>query len=354
MALVGLCHKIELHTFHPRELEADLKVNFEPFGIAVAIYPVRTRFLFEYLHPLARPRIVPLPRPKGPPIAVEADKVLRFGCLEGDFRVTANRAVYDPQSGSTPSAFGDNGSSAERLALVLNADEILCLAKNDDIGAAATSVMSRENAAAIVVKNGAAGAHVFERDASPRHVPAYPTRSVYKIGSGDVFSATFAHAWLSLELSATEAADVASRRTADYVEAPAFPLSSLPSDRVPATTVCRPRRILIACTETGTTDRWLLEEVTKGLRSLGAVVVRTETSWGNCTPSEHNRDFDLVLAVLHDTSRAVMDVRVELARAKPIVAFANNSEILEKIQDLGVIATDDLCSALYLTQWVLI
>jgi sugar/nucleoside kinase (ribokinase family) len=53
--------------------------------------------------------------------------------------------------------------------------------------------MSRNNTEAVVVRDGAVGAYVFDRNAAPRHGPSYPTCSVYKIGSGDVFSATFAH-----------------------------------------------------------------------------------------------------------------------------------------------------------------
>ena len=105
LALVGLSDNIELHTFHPRgRSKQDVALNFEPMGVSVTVHAAPYRHIFEYLHPLARPRIVPLPSRDVVSVAIEAREVLRFGCLEGDFRVTAKQAVYDPRQvrGSPP------------------------------------------------------------------------------------------------------------------------------------------------------------------------------------------------------------------------------------------------------------
>jgi hypothetical protein len=353
LALVGLLDNIELHTFHPKSLEQDVVLNFEPLGVNVTVYEVPYRHSFEYLHPLARPRIVPLPSPDVVSVAIEASDVLRFGCLEGDFRVTAKRAVYDPQSGARPAAFGDNGSTAERLAIVLNAEEIRRLTGEDDVAAAAASTIRRDRATAIVVKDGPFGAYVFEQGASPRCVPAYTTRSVYKIGSGDVFSATFAHAWLHGETSAADAADLASRRTADYVESPAFPLPRVVSRRNAASVGPDRRRVLLTSARTATSSRWLQEEAARGLEDLGATIVRDEGYLHQSgLHATTEGDFDLVLILLGDTDNAVAATRAALAHGKSVVAFADNPAILDAVRTLGAIVEDDLCSALYRTQWI--
>ncbi len=352
LSLVGLRDDIELHTFHPRSLEQDVALNFEPMGVSVTVYATPCRHTFEYLHPLARPRIVPFPGRNVVSVAVEAREVLRFGCLEGDFCVTAKRAVYDPQSGAGPAAFGDNGSRAERLAVVLNAEEIRSLTGEDDITAAAASIMSRDSAAAIVVKDGPFGAYVFEVQASPRHIPAYQTRSVYKIGSGDVFSASFAHAWLPGGASAADAADLASRRTADYVESPAFPLPRVVTRRTAASVGASRHRVLIASTQTTTSSRWLLEEAVRGLEDLGATIVREENLLRGRGPHVKKGDFDVVLILLHDKDNAVADTRAALAYGKSVVAFADDPAILDTVHRLGAIVEEDLCSALYRTQWI--
>jgi hypothetical protein len=59
---------------------------------------------------------------------VAAENVVRFGMLEGDAIVHADRAVYDPQNVAFPTHFGANGSRAKHLALVLNRAEAAVLA----------------------------------------------------------------------------------------------------------------------------------------------------------------------------------------------------------------------------------
>jgi hypothetical protein len=353
LALVGLRDDIELHTFHPNSLKQDVALNFEPMGVSVTVYAASCRHSFEYLHPLARPRIAPLPSRNVVSIALEGSEVLRFGCLEGDFRVTAKRAVYDPQSGSRPAPFGENGSTAERLALVLSTEEIRRSTGEEDIAAAAASATRRDGATVVVVKDGPFGAYVFEAEASPRHIPAYPTGSVYKIGSGDIFSATFAHAWLPGGTSAAEAADLASRRTADYVESPAFPLPRVVSRRTAASVDADRRRVLLASAQNATSSRWLEEEAARSLEDLGATVVHDESFLRRAgRRSITADDFDLVLILLRDTNNAVAEARAALAYGKSVVAFADDPAILDIVRMLGVIAEDDLCSALYRTQWI--
>lgn len=349
MSLIGLCENIELHTFHPFFLEQDVELNFEPLGVSVTVYSAQHRYSFEYLHPLARPRIIPLPSWEGTSVAIDAREVLRFGCLEGDFRVTAKQTVYDPQSGARPVAFRDNGSTADRLALVLNADEIRRLTSKDDIAAAAESMMRCDRAAVVIVKDGPSGAYVFEDGASPCHVPAYPTLSVYKIGSGDVFSATFAHAWLVGEASAAEAADLASRRAADYVESPTFPLPRTASQRTAAPSRAGRRKVLLTSAQNATSSQWLQEEAIKGLEDLGANIVFKNLLGQSVTT---DRDFDLIFLLLCDTNNAVYETCAALAYGKPVVAFADDPKILDAIRGLGAVAEDDLCSALYRTQWI--
>jgi hypothetical protein len=45
-------------------------------------------------------------------------------------------------------------------------------------------------------------------------------------------------------------------------------------------------------------------------------------------------------------------MRAALSHGKPIIAFADTPEALDAVRALGAVAVDDLCSALYLTQWI--
>ena len=92
------------------------------FGLRIEGPEVPQSITFDYVHSLADPKIEPRPdaiRIVAPIEAVD-DVVLRFGMLEGTARVKADMAVYDPQSAFDPRPFAENGSSAGRLALILN------------------------------------------------------------------------------------------------------------------------------------------------------------------------------------------------------------------------------------------
>ena len=96
---------------------------------------------FAYFHPLSQPHIEPRPGsfPQQPPIHVSGDVVLRFGFLEGSAIVHAVRAIYDPQTAVRPEPFGANGSTAKRLALVMNELELCRYAGCTDLATAAAT-----------------------------------------------------------------------------------------------------------------------------------------------------------------------------------------------------------------------
>ena len=213
---------VSLHTFHPLDQEDNLHANFGPLGIDVTVHPSSGIVVFDYLHPLSYPRISPVPLPHADAVLVRGAQVLRFGCLEGGFVVDAGEAVYDPQNGAAPERFPANGSRADRLALVLNAGEARALTGHDDLGQTAAVLLERERASVVVAKDGPVGAHVFEPGRTPGSVPAYEARGAHKVGSGDVFSATFARLWFS-GTSPTPAADAASRHAAHYVSTRILP-----------------------------------------------------------------------------------------------------------------------------------
>ena len=356
MVVAGLGAEVVLHAFQPEELLEDLEANFNPFGISLVVHPSPQRLSFEYLHPLARPRVGPLPA--APPITVpiEGEAVLRFGCLEGDFRVTAASAVYDPQSGVRPEPFNANGSTASRLAMILNASELRRMTGIDDIGIAASHAMGREAISVLVVKDGAAGAYVFDGHRSPQHVPAYPTDAVYKIGSGDVFSATFAHAWMCDGIAAASAAELASLRTAQYVETPVFPLPREPKSKPTARGDAGGRRVLMVSNDRTASGRWVRQEAVRGLQDLGATVVpgmqSPAFSEGPMKETLDPAGFDVILVHIDNvgTARTALDTAVGCG--KPVVVFADDPEGLVVADKLGVSGSDDLCSALYRTQWI--
>ncbi|WP_375167134.1 MULTISPECIES: PfkB family carbohydrate kinase [unclassified Bradyrhizobium] len=84
--------------------------------------------------------------------------------------------------------------------------------------------MSRHGAAVLVVKRGPRGAIVYQVGDDPIEIPVYRSETVFKIGSGDVFSAAFALHWGERAIDAATAADIASKSVAHFVDGHALPL----------------------------------------------------------------------------------------------------------------------------------
>ncbi|WP_110644143.1 PfkB family carbohydrate kinase [Salinicola sp. CPA57] len=191
---------------------------------------------FEYIHGLATPDI----RRGGDAeslLQVTAEKVLRFGMVDGTAVVNAEYAVFDPQNADSPESFNANGSTARHLALVLNRHEANLLLPGSNgmhPEQIATALATQENAEVVVIKMGPLGALVYDNGAIST-VPAYRTERVWKIGSGDTFAAHFALAWLDDCRSAHDAASIASLATAFYCESQGFPDKALLAEFKPET-----------------------------------------------------------------------------------------------------------------------
>lgn len=357
LALVGHESDIVLHTFQPHEDEADVLANFGPFGIRTCCHESSELVRFAYLHPLARPRISPVPLPRAADAHVAGDTVLRFGCLEGEFVVDAGRAIYDPQSAS-PAPFGRNASKADRLAIVLNAAEARAMAAVDGLDEAGRLVLERSVAEVVVVKDGAAGAHVFHGQGR-EHVPAYETPTVYKIGSGDVFTAMFAHLWATRGLPPAEAADGASRHVAHYVSTRLLPAPvSLPPMRAARDRKGVPVRVFLAETAGTTSMRWLFDEAREGLTALGAAVysplddISPDMTAGEARRLAGLARCDVVFAMLacaSDASLAVIEKGVALG--KRVVVFAEDVDAIGRAEELGAMVVEDFAGSLYRTAW---
>lgn len=249
--------------------------HLEGLGITLQGQTSNTRIAFSYFHPLSQPYIEPPydQIERQPPLQVSGDIVLCFGFLEGDAIVEAKRAVYDPQTSSSPQAFGANGSRADELAIVLNVLELRIISGEYDLALAADRIMQEQNASVIIVKAGAQGATVFERGVEQTHVPAYRSSSVFKIGTGDVFSAIFSFYWAEAKMSAHYAANLASRSVARYCSTRQLPVpSGSTSDLVPVG-ASPPGPISLEGEVNTIGGRYVLEEARFRLRELGATVI---------------------------------------------------------------------------------
>lgn len=319
---------------------------------------------FDYLHPLAAPRISPPPgTQQNAPIMVSGDVVLRYGMLEGDAIVHAKKAIYDPQSSFGTTLFEANGSKAESLAVVLNTAEARSMTGLEDPKAAASSLI-KDGAEVVVLKMGPLGALVLTADRE-QLVPLYKSPNVFKIGSGDVFSSTFAALWGVQGIDPFEAADIASRATAYYCNTRSLPPPDPTALRKQSFDPLTPGKgtIYLAGPFFDIGQRWLIEEANDLLVEMGAKVFSPVHAVGpgpaNIVAPEDIAGLeasDVVFAILNGMdSGTVFEVGYAVKRGIPVVGLAQNvrPEDLKMMEGTGCEIHSDFASAIYRAIWSL-
>lgn len=345
-ALAGISPSIRLHTYVAPGLGSAAVDALRCAGVRVEASPRATNIIFSYLHPLSTPHIEPpVARiPQSPPLLVTGEAVLRFGLLEGDAIVEADRAVFDPQTVRRPASFRANGSRAGHLALVLNEGELRAVVQDGDLHSAARKVMADEQAEVLVLKRGVRGALIFEGERDPYAVPAYRSSAVFKIGTGDVFSAWFAHLWAERGISAVEAADRASRAVAAYVQSRTLPPPEV--DLVALTIGDRPGRVRLEGSPTTLGRRFVLEETRYILNQMGLVV---ESPGLDDLPTQwETADATLILAEATDPDDLK---RILVAAAGRSIIALDETRCLRNGDGTDVDLCGDFTSAIYRTAW---
>lgn len=356
--------KLTLVAYVPETLAGAAKYLADTAGAELRAVGAVEYVSFDYIHPLARPTIQPVPSKiaQNLPIRVEGGVVLRYGMLEGDAIVDAEVAVYDPQSAYGPQFFGENGSRAKRLAVVLNRAEAHALTGETDPLSAAQAIRSREGAEVVVLKMGGKGAMVVDRGGH-NQVPLYRTERVFKLGSGDVFSATFAALWGVRGFGHVEAADLASRATAAYCSSRSLPVPQIDALRASSFAPLTPGAglVYLAGPFFDLGQRWLVDEARATLKNLGAEVFSPVHEVGPGPASIVAPEdiaglerSDVVFAILNGMDPGtIFEVGYAIKKGIPVVALAQNikEEDLKMFAGTGCDISDDFVSAAYRAIW---
>lgn len=324
---------------------------------------------FTYLHDMAVPNIRGIPNNPYNAIKVIQDKVVRFGMLEGDAIVQAKWAVYDPQNGKNGRPFGENGSTAEHLAIVLNAHEASHMAGmlGKPPSEVAPALGQQQHAEVVVVKMGAEGAFVWTAGKTDQ-VPAFRTSRVWKIGSGDCFVAHFAKAWMHDGKSPAEAALIASMATAYYCDTRGFPTAdNLNAMNYPKVEISShyqkigTRQVYLAGPFFDLAQVWLVQQTRADLLDMGLLVFSPYHDIGLGSADDVvTKDIegiiqsDLVLAITDGLDPGtIFEIGFARALNKPVVIYneRHQDENLKMMDGSGCTICTDYTSALYSTLW---
>jgi hypothetical protein len=340
-------------------------------GFTVHATAVDQPITFDYHHGLETPRIYG----RGEthlPLTVHAERLVRFGLMEGDAIVHGDQVVYDPQDAVAPRPFAANGSSARALAMVLNRHEASLLTGStgpapQPVEQMAETLVRQGVAQVVIIKQGPMGALVHD-GRTVQSVPAYRSQGVWKLGSGDNFVAHFAFRWLHEGRSAAESADLASRATAYYCQTRGFATPAALESFDPAPIITAPAyragkrpTVYLAGPFFTLAQLWLVEQARADLLGMGLQVFSPYHDVGHgCAEDVVMLDLaaldkaDLVFAIGDGMdSGTVYEVGYARAKGIPVVLYCENESAENKkmMQGSGCILRDDYVSAVYETLW---
>lgn len=325
---------------------------------------------FTYFHPLSKPEYAPFNPTQHAPITVNGDHILRFGFMEGDAIVHGDKVVFDPQSPDKPASFAANGSTANSLAIVLNSKEVLSAGRAKSEAKAVETLAARDSAYIVIVKGGPHGCRVYVKGEFRAAIPPYLTDRVYKVGSGDVFSAAFAYHWAERGLAPEAAADAASRCVARYCRwgLPSVELNADTEALEPLALNRKRAKIYIAGPFFTMAELWLVEEACMAFDSLGvpyfspyheAGVIRehTDDEIRRTVEADLNglNGCTAVFAILDGCDPGtIFEVGYAVRKKIPVVALSQNPKEGDQTMIRGsdrCYITNDFASAIYRAAW---
>jgi hypothetical protein len=323
---------------------------------------------FSYFTPLSAPA-VDGGRSDMDAIEVESEAVLVFRMIEsGVIKIRGASVVVDPQQPRDLAELDLGWVDSERLAIVANAPETLALgggtptATNEQaLTKAATTMLDRYGAEVVVVKRAAQGCIVVTAS-GPQLVGAFPTDSVYPIGSGDVFAAAFAWAWADRGQEPIPAARIGSRVAAEWCRTRSLwiPAKTFDADAWQGELPPRPVLVYLAGPFFSLGQLWVIELVRDALLGLGAQVFSPRHDVGEGGDEVARADLDglhrcdSVLALLDgDDPGTIFEAGWAKANGKPVVGYAHrpHAEGGKMLRGSGAEIHADLSTAVYRSIW---
>lgn len=360
------CEDLSLVGMVEPELKENIASLAKTFNFKIEIKDRRNEIEFIYDTPLSSPRIYGLKTNTISTIEASANNILCFAMVEANIKVSAHHLVVDPQGLSKID--GRILWSADHLAIVANKWEVtrlLGVEENLDMETLAEKLRDKYDAEIAVVKCGALGAVVLDSCGLQR-VPAYRTKRVNPIGSGDIFSSVFAFYWAEMRTTPKIAAENASKATAEWVmNGPLQVISgnknvTAPNAEVPISG--QSSTVYLAAPFFTVSERWLVDLCKSALTNLGATVFSPmhDVGVGN-TGNIAFRDLEglkssnAVFAVLDGMDPGTLfEVGYGTAINKPIVIYVNdrknNNLTMFKTNNTNI--HEDLSSAIYDAVWL--
>jgi hypothetical protein len=360
---------VELHTFGDSEAREHLNYLGAVYDkLSSNVKEIEQSLTFKYDHPLADPLIYPrldTLTPKENRISVEAENIVLYGTLDGIIDVKGDKVVYDPQSPVNPIPFRKTGSVANQLVIITNYSEAVSYTKKSELSEIKKVFFEIENLHGLIIKDGPKGAYVIDKTGEQTSISAYRTNNVWSIGSGDVFTASFAYHWIVENMSLVDAARNASKNTAQYCESKQLNFDKLIESKLTPVNYIENKSatIYLAGPFFNFPQRWLVQQFRAALRSMNINVFSPwhEIGYGlakDVVPLDIEAldRASLVLAIVDGLDSGTL-FEIGYARAKgiPVVAYVQNEspEALLMLEGTNCTIFSDMTTAVYNASWLL-
>jgi pfkB family carbohydrate kinase/Nucleoside 2-deoxyribosyltransferase len=357
-ALRNVADDLVLHSAVDAEFDAEAKTIAQTFELSVEWRERSEPVAFRYWTPLSAPTISG-PSARAPDVELKGGDALLFGMIESGTSADVDGLVLDPQQPRDLGPLDMTSLRAQRLAIVANAAETRAMTGESELEVAARRLRASTSAEVVVTKQAARGALVTSADAQELVGP-WPTKRVWPIGSGDVFAAGFAWAWLERGAEPVEAARVGSHAASRWCATQSLDLAF--SDFQPGDGELAPRdgRVYLAAPFFSLGQRWLVELARESLMNLGGDVFSPFHDVGISGDAVARLDLEglercsAVLALLDEADPGSMFEAGWAERAQlPTVVFSEHpdSEELKMVRGTGASVCSDLPSAVYQALW---
>jgi hypothetical protein len=321
---------------------------------------------FKYYFALDEPLIFPsIPFiPKTNTIEHSDDNIICYGMLESDCKLRGKLVVYDPQTSIKPATFRSFGE-ADQLIYIVNWNEAKSITSSEDIEVIKQYFFETEKVYAFIIKNGPFGATLFYEN-EKFEIPSYKTDTVNKIGSGDIFTASFGFFWMSKNYSVNDCANYASKSTAIYCNdniynskylANSFPFK--PFEKV----ILKEKQIYLASPIFSLSNLILIDKIRTAFLDFGVKVFSPFHNVGFGSSQEIAsldleglRGSDIIFCVLDNLdSGTLIEAGYSMAQDKKIIGYHRTctEEELLMLTPGNVSIYKNLTTAIYQTIWSL-
>ncbi|UMB53935.1 PfkB family carbohydrate kinase [Lutibacter sp. A64] len=324
---------------------------------------------FKYFYSLDNPEIYPNPNllKNKPTINVSKDNLICFGMLDGNFQIDAKKVVYDPQTSLNPIRFNVN-SKATELIYIVNSNEAKSISNCSEMNDIVNFFFDVEKVKALIIKNGPSGANLYLNKEEFHRIPAYKTENVSKIGSGDVFTTSFAYYWFKKnDLSLKECAKMASKATSIFCNTES--LKTFTSETNPSkfdefkSEALDSKQVYLAAPIFSLSDVILIDKIRSSFLGFGLKVFSPyhDVGYGDeQTIAEKDikglDDSDIVFSVLDGLdSGTLVELGYAMSKGKKIIGYHRtvNIDSLLMLKLANIKYYNDLTTSIYQTVWSL-